>query len=404
MPEAIPLGQKENERLEFKARASLETPEDIAREVVAMLNAEGGEVWIGLREEGGRAVAVDPVPDPDRELGRLQDYLIDTMEPPPDSSEVELQRLDEESGSVLRIRMKPQEERRPYSFLRRGGRHFVIRVGARLRTMTREEIAERFSRSGSRSDTSHLHEVFGKLNSRLENLQKAGRGGFLWLGLLPAVPEPLQLDFQRVEESDLLIDPAKTGNRRVGSNFTAAYTLGRRLPAHHKDPQGGYLLVGKEDVFWLKVYRRGIIELEIPLVSLWKGGQERALDPGILMEYIVSIFRLAGVLYGDRGFWTKEIPASTLVVAQLVILGLEGWSLPKALQPEWPFLKERKREVYREHDLVLDRPAVFDLSEIREEPDLCGYRLVEQVYEAFNLSWKDIPLFDRKTGRLVLPE
>lgn len=39
------------------------------------------------------------------------------------------------------------------------------------------------------------------------------------------------------------------------------------------------------------------------------------------------------------------------------------------------------------------------------EPDRCGFRLVRRVYRAFGLRESDIPSeFDRRVGRLILPE
>lgn len=400
MVDLIPLSKQEGFRLEFKARASLDTPEDIAREVVGMLNAGGGDVWIGLREEEGRAVAVDPIPEADRELRRLQDFLVDTIEPPPIEKEVELQRIDENGGSILRVSSTPQRERGPYAFLRKGGRHYVIRVGARLRPMSGQEIAERFvkRKPDAHARPDNLESVFADLNSRLEKLQKSEEEGLLWLSLKPT--DSLELRLDRVEERDVLIDPALTGNRRAGHNFTAAYTIGGRMPID----KPGYLAVGKKDVFWLEVHRSGVIDFQLPLDILWKGDVERSLVPEKLLEYPVSVFRLAGALFRDLSFWRSPVPESTRIVAQLAILGLEGWSLPGAPGAERLSLLPR-RAVFRDEDFVLERPAVFDLSEIKNEPDLCGFRLIEQVYEAFELGRADIPQeFDRKTGRLILPE
>ena len=81
MSRRVPLGRKEDFHLELKGRDALDDPEKIAREVVAFLNAEGGDVWVGLGEEAGRAVKVEPIPDPEREQRRLVDYLIETIEP-----------------------------------------------------------------------------------------------------------------------------------------------------------------------------------------------------------------------------------------------------------------------------------------------------------------------------------
>ncbi len=54
MSPGVPIDQPEGERLEHKSLAALAEPDKIAREAVAMLNSQGGEVWIGIKEGQGR--------------------------------------------------------------------------------------------------------------------------------------------------------------------------------------------------------------------------------------------------------------------------------------------------------------------------------------------------------------
>ena len=84
MNDPIPLGQPEGERLEFKGRDVLRHLSNVSREVVAMLNASGGDIWIGLVEEQGRAVRVEAIENPAREINRLRDHFSDAIEPSPD--------------------------------------------------------------------------------------------------------------------------------------------------------------------------------------------------------------------------------------------------------------------------------------------------------------------------------
>lgn len=51
------------DQLEFKSRAVLESPGQIARGVVALLNAVGGEVWAGIAESNESATAYEPIQD-----------------------------------------------------------------------------------------------------------------------------------------------------------------------------------------------------------------------------------------------------------------------------------------------------------------------------------------------------
>ena len=136
----VPLGRKEDFHLEFKGRDALGDPEKIAREVVAFLNADGGEVWVGLGEEDGRAVKVEPISDAEQAQRRLLDFLIETVEPSPSAKEVRVEVVDEGEGAVLRVGVQPDGGRGPYAFLRKGGRHFVLRIGERIRPMSREEV------------------------------------------------------------------------------------------------------------------------------------------------------------------------------------------------------------------------------------------------------------------------
>ncbi|HEV7519128.1 MAG TPA: ATP-binding protein, partial [Thermoanaerobaculia bacterium] len=149
MSESIPLGEKEDHRREFKSAEALKNPEIVARGVVALLIAEGGEVWVGLREESERAVAIEPIANPEREGRRLLDYLVDTIEPSPLGGEIGVEPVPSEDGFVLRVTARPQEGRKPYAFSKKGGWHFVVRIGARTRPMTREEIQRRFSSANS---------------------------------------------------------------------------------------------------------------------------------------------------------------------------------------------------------------------------------------------------------------
>lgn len=148
MSHDIPLGKKEGPRLEFKGAAALKAPKVLGHGIVAMLNAEGGEVWVGLREENERAVAIDPIADPEGERRRLLDHLVDAIEPWL-SAEIEVESQPSEEGFVLRIVARPEPRHRPYALLKSGGRQYVIRVGPRIRPMTREELKRRFSERAS---------------------------------------------------------------------------------------------------------------------------------------------------------------------------------------------------------------------------------------------------------------
>ena len=115
MRESLPIGKTESQGLEFKGVDSFRKPLSIGREIVGMLNAEqGGEVWVGVGEEDGLAVSVQPVEDLSTELDSLWNHIVDTIEPSPMESEVRLDPVSVAEGRhVMRIRVNGRPDRRP---------------------------------------------------------------------------------------------------------------------------------------------------------------------------------------------------------------------------------------------------------------------------------------------------
>jgi schlafen family protein len=90
----IPIGQRENQRLEFKSKDALRHLASVGRAVVAMLNSEGGDVWIGLKEVDGVAVTLEPIHNPDQEIKRLRDHFSDSIEPSPGPQEISFEAVE----------------------------------------------------------------------------------------------------------------------------------------------------------------------------------------------------------------------------------------------------------------------------------------------------------------------
>jgi hypothetical protein len=393
MSKEIPLGKREGPRLEFKGAAALKTPEVIARGIVAMLNAEGGEVWVGLREENERAVAVEPIPDPDQERRRLEDHLIDAIEPAPSSKEVEIETQASEEGFVLRVIARPQPGRAPYALLKGAGRQFTIRVGPRSRPMTREELKERFAQVAAISPASEelaLLEAKRRLAREKEQAQRSRVRQF-WLGLESTVD--LDLDLQNPRYEELLREPLLTENRRNGATFVIQYAPGPRLKQDRlilEDERVGNRAVA--------FHRRGALTFRASLDAL-RASTEREIEPWVLWEYPISALRIASKVYQEGG-----LPPNARVFADLSFFGLRGWKLrPGSFFSTW--LPSPQPSAFEDSDDLLWEPLDFSAEEIASEPDRCGYRLVERVYEAFGFRREQIPQeFDQKTGHLILPE
>lgn len=400
MSSEIPLGRKEDQRLEFKGRDALSAPEKIAREVVGMLNAGGGEVWVGLRDEGGRAVAVEAIPtrtEAEREMNRLRDSLLDRIEPAPLGNEFAVRTLEVGAeGFVLQVEVLPQEGRGPYALLSREGRYFGVRVGDRLLPLSLEEIARRFRSAGSDLD------VAGGIQKEiLEEQTEIQRGAqdLLWIRLKPAHGQ--ELDFSKILQSGLLTDPTQTFSRRTGSTYLEAATL--------VGPQVGQevLTIGRKGRLWLRVDRDGGLTFEAPLGVLWEREPDpRGVYPWALMEYPTSVLRLMSQLYRRAEVWEERQAPQVPVVAHLAIFGLGPASLGPGSPQTWmPYLSPNSRKSFEGPDFVLGRPLVLRAEQIRNEPDRCAFRLYKRVYEAFGFDEDAIPPeFDRQTGRLVLPE
>jgi hypothetical protein len=404
----IPLGKREGLHLEFKAAEALKDPEKIAREVVGMLNAEGGEVWIGLREEDGAAVAVEEIPDPEVSRQSLRDFLVDTLEPSPSPQELELDLVSSTKGSVLRLSIKPDPSRKPYAFLRKTGRSFWIRIADRLRVMDREEIRESFLRS--KPDEGELRRAEETLKSELGALQREAsrdRVGIFWLRILP-VPS-FSLDLDALQGSNVLFDPKESENRRVGKTFFQVY-----------GPQGGSprrrsnrVVLESSDEATLAIDRHEGVELRLPLEALHAGHEPGASKPLYwltLLETPISVFRLLSRMLRIESIWEEPLATAELFVCSIALFGLEGWTL-RPFSPNLRYIEGwgnyllQKPRPSSDQDFILAKPLAFPLGEVRDHPDRCGFKLIARVYEAFGFGLNDMPReFDQQIGRLILPE
>ncbi|HEY4562501.1 MAG TPA: ATP-binding protein [Thermoanaerobaculia bacterium] len=399
----IPLGKREDLHLEFKAAEALKDPEKIAREVVAMLNAEGGEVWVGLREEDGVAVAVEGIPEPELSRQSLRDFLVSTVEPSPFPGEIEIDLIPSPRGSILRLRAKPDSSRKPYALLRKSGRFFWIRIADRLRFMDREEIRKSFQ--GSKPSPDELRRAEEILKVELDALQReAGRdrSGIFWLRILP-VPR-FSLDLDALLKGNLLLDPQETGNRRTGKTFLQGGTPHLR---------SGRLVAGKSEAAALSIYRNDGIKLRLPLERFHAGHDPGAAKPLYwlpLMEIPVSVFRLLSTMLKVESCWEKPFAPDTLFVCSIALFGLEGWTL-RPFSPQlspldgWMNYLLAEPRSSSDQDFILANPLLFTISEVRDHPDRCGFLLTSRVYEAFGFGLDQMPReLDQKAGRLILPE
>lgn len=418
-----PLGRREDLRLELKGRDSLRQPDAIAREVVGLLNAEGGEVWVGVREAGGMAVELEPLADPERERDRLYDSLVDLVEPPL-VGEV---RIEVTGGKdrVLRISTEPEPGHRPYA-LRRGGRlEFPIRFENRLRPMNRSEIAEAFASARSPSGRSVAPADASGARALLDDQREVLKSDWptLWIGVAPA-KETRRVDLGGLEASGLLEDPTLSGNRLRGINFRLAL----RAPMVVAEPAApqvvshqyrGWLQVGAETPFELKVGETGglrssvrldehpfsfPLELEPSPFPELHGAQ--LLNPKALLEYPASLFRLLRAL-GEHGLLEAELGD---LLAAVALVNVEGWYIrPGPDHPAWdyplglhplPAALLRRPRPFADGASFVGPVLRLSGSDLLASPDSCALRSMTQVFAAFGWLESEIPYFDRDRGRL----
>jgi hypothetical protein len=203
----------------------------------------------------------------------------------------------------------------------------------------------------------------------------------------------LDLDLEDRALPTYFEEPSLTGNRRTGFNFAVPYSrrpqLGRdRLVVRDEEEEGG-------DSRVVVIKRNGGMTFAGPLAALfWSQGELGSLR---LMEYTISAFRIAAEVYRGR------LKPGERIVADLALFGVKGWKL-RSDSPQAPWSSRRNLKAFEESE-DLSQELEFLAEQIDEEPDRCGYRLVERVFEAFGYEREWIPAeFDQKTGRLILRE
>ncbi len=376
----LPLGQRESSTLEFKAQDALDRPERIAREVVGMLNAGGGEVWIGIAERDGVAVEIEPIADAQRRADSLRDFLVDTIEPSPVGDEVRVSVM----GEVLCVAVKPGA-RKPYAELRlKEGkwRLYTMRVADRLRPMTRDELSEHFSFQAARERDTLEASRRRMAQARDEALSQ---GGGLSIFVSPLGDHKVDLQHHEDEITSWLRDPTLTGNRRSGWTFA----LEGLLDVVDLELHGDAYEAGNP-------YRRtrfegsGTIVFHTPIETLYwehpRGIPERTLYPVALLEYPTSVVRLAKHAYETFFSFADDVP----ILVDMVLAGARGWKLHHGSLDRITYGRMND-EHELESDVVAVEPLEMPWRDFCREPDRAAFRLLRKVYAACGFREQQMP-------------
>ena len=384
MSEPFPIGKREDQTLEFKAADSLKNPSTIAREVVAMLNEQAGEVWVGIRDQDDIATSVDSIRDAELAKKSLLDYLVSVIDPTPQSGELSIDVVTEGERNAVRVRVMPKDERKPYAFTKDGALHFVRRIGHRVRAMTREEIIP------TRRETSSPNRL-----ALLRATAWKRAGSRLWLGIAPQ--QDLGWNIQDDALAGFIRDSRLSGNRHVGWTFVR-----RNAGADPtREIKQGRREFGYEDSALTTLHDNGCMEFFAALNWLRNSRQPpNEINPIALIESVTSVFRLARSLY-EREDSRKPSDVSI----DWLLTGLEGWTLPP-YPPDTHGYEDSLARSASEGNLSPRRgPMTVPLLALRDNPDRLAFSLVREIYEAFGLTEQHVPMaYDRKTQRLTLPE
>lgn len=165
------------------------------------------------------------------------------------------------------------------------------------------------------------------------------------------------------------VDPKATGNRASGWNFVNPYERIRR----DRDA----LLHGDAGPV-LRIFRDGTIEFTVPIEKLyWKSlsgcpeADGKEIWPFCLLEYPISVFRLASTIYREHA-----LERLSSVLADLALFGLKDWTL-RPYSPRSFGYKLHHPKLFVEENLLLPKPLTLERDEILDEADRCGFRLVE---------------------------
>lgn len=386
------IGQREGQRLEFKGREKLDDREQLGLEVVAFLNADGGDLYIGVREEKGQAVAIEGVEDIEGQIDKLANYLVDSIEPSPGAQELEMSReVFGEEGPIIRVGVSAGVNG-PYALTgKKRGRRFYTRFGARKRPMGREELAAAFA--GSSRDESPAGKARRMLLVDRDELQQTSKEWF-WVGIQPA--KNAGLDLHESAFTRYLRDPVAIGVPRDQRSFHVD-----SMP----EPRQGRLVAWaipfdrlvKETVLWAHggIRFRSVIHL---LYQHAHGSSPGLINPDVLIGVPLSLFRLAAAALDGK------LEAGDPLVVDIALLGV-GREEARLMPGHWRVPGPgRSAGAFDEgEDLTLIAPLEFTFGEIVEEPERCVFRLLRPVYESFGLREDAIPISPDRSARTTAP-
>lgn len=403
------VGKSEGRQLEFKAAAALRDPLAIPRAVCSFLNTEGGDVVIGLRDDGRTP---DPIQDIEREKRRVEDLLASSITPsmPP---AVQIDEL--EDGPLIVVHVPRSAGKGRLFAVRSSQGRFLVprRLGARTIPMEWNEIAARLRDAESVADapeTAILAALDGWATEREREAPALLESGGLYLVLRTSgddtAPDPTSLQSVREELRKLLRDPSPLGCQLGDGGFWDMSGEVQTRTARGLAKSGMLLRSGhaREGYRVLEIVEESARELRfgtrIDAGFVWGQSfdairKSKLLHPYAVVQTVSSCCRLFAHLLKTAGARPEVISAG------LDIRHLRGRRLPPRTphpgigyfeDPRWPPAVE---------DLGPVAVTEFPGEVLLRAPDTIAYRLLQHLYVRSGWRTDDVPFYDVGRERFI---
>ncbi|MBI4878834.1 MAG: ATP-binding protein [Planctomycetes bacterium] len=394
MSSRLDANRAEGPRLEYKSAAALKDTSRIARAVAAMLNAKGGEIWIGVRAEAEVPVEIEGVEDAARARRSLEDALCDLLEPPWSAELGTIEEVPHGARALLVVVCRENAGGGPFAVLGRDGREFLTRAGARVRRMSREELARAFSKPRDPRPDGEAMRIIEDFRGLVTDRKRFPDR--FWMLATPGTPMTLPFDDDsfRANLHQTLVDPARSGNRPQG------FTVVNRFATIDLRAEAAWI-GADDDAHWsLRIDHGGTLSFHVPLDVLAFNlpfRKERALWPYVLCELPASFLRLLDALYQLAG-----VDDETPILFDMGLTGAEAWTLGPH-SPDALGYRTNARAFDRDALLWSD-PLRFTRRELRQR-DAIALRAVSRIYREWGHDGDFLPReWNRDTKRLELPD
>lgn len=368
---------RESQALEYKRDAYGRNDEQIRemlRDLSAMANAFGGDVLVGVDEDGdGIAIDLPGIENAEEEAQRMISSCVSNIEerifglvawPVPLNN----------GRHVIVVRI-PRSLRAPHMVTFRGLNQFWVRHDRQKSSMSIHEIREACLRVEERMDK--LEWFF----ENRKNVIRAAMGNLPYyiVSVTPILVDAEVVDIRDAQIRNILADPPE--QRREGWNVIIG---GNPRPTLHG--------LSMEAHRWksLELLRNGHLELRVAIdeesfcrsqVEI-EGQQHPVLSAHPLVEYPVSLIRLGKAIYAYLGLTE---PA----VCFIGLFNVQGFALAR-----YPTVERGRPASYygpipwREQDLEVGPRQIESL----EQPDRAIRDFVDRIWQAFG--FEQAPLFD----------